>query len=76
MFPGLSILSYFLAVNDPNLIFILLICMFGFLLLASLAGFAHDLQNPVSRFVLWRIEPAAIPIPIREYSKASLDTLA
>jgi hypothetical protein len=45
MFPGLAMLSYFFGVNDTNLIFILLICMFGFLLLASMAALARDLQD-------------------------------
>jgi hypothetical protein len=45
MFPGMTVLSYFFGVNDANLIFILLICMFAFLLLASIAGFARDLQS-------------------------------
>jgi hypothetical protein len=45
MFPGVAMLSYFFGVEDTNLIFILLICMFGFLLLAGIAGFAHDLQS-------------------------------
>jgi hypothetical protein len=54
MFPGLAMLSYFFGINNTNLIFILLICMFGFLLLASMAGFARDLRSqavsPASTF--------------------------
>jgi hypothetical protein len=42
MFPGLAILSYFLGVNNPNLILILLFCMFGFLILATISGFTRD----------------------------------
>jgi hypothetical protein len=45
MFPGLALLSYFFDVNDTNLIFIVLISMFGFLLLASMAALARDLQG-------------------------------
>jgi hypothetical protein len=45
MFPGMPILSYFFGVYDTTLIFTLLICMFGFLLLASLAASARDLHS-------------------------------
>jgi len=42
MFPGVAVLSYFFGITDTNLIFALLICMFGFLFLTGLAGFARD----------------------------------
>jgi hypothetical protein len=45
MFPGVPLLSYFFGVDNANLIFILLICMFAFLLLASIGGLARDLSN-------------------------------
>jgi hypothetical protein len=45
MFPGMAVLSYYFGVNDTNLIFILLICMFAFLLLASIGGLARDLSS-------------------------------
>lgn len=45
MFPGVTMLSYFFGVEDANLIFTLLICMFAFLLLASIAAFSRDLQR-------------------------------
>jgi hypothetical protein len=45
MFPGVTILSYFFGVDSPSLIFILLICMFGFLWLSGVAGIARDLQS-------------------------------
>jgi hypothetical protein len=45
MFPGIPMLSYFFGVDNANLIFLLLGCMFGFLLLAGIAGFARDLQD-------------------------------
>jgi hypothetical protein len=47
MFPGVAILSYFFGVNNVNLIFSLLVCMFGFLTLASISGFARDSQRQV-----------------------------
>jgi hypothetical protein len=42
MFPGVAVLSYYFGVENVNLIFTLLVCMFGFLLLASISGFARD----------------------------------
>lgn len=45
MFPGVVLLGYYFGVNDPNLIFMLLIGMFGFLLLTILTGFAYDSQR-------------------------------
>lgn len=45
MFPGLVILGYFLGVNDPTLILVLLLCMFGFLFSTLITGFAYNIQN-------------------------------
>jgi hypothetical protein len=45
MFPGVPALNYFFGVDDPILIFIVLICMFGFLFLAGVTGRARDLEN-------------------------------
>lgn len=45
MFPGLVILSYFFGVNDPTLILVLLLCMFGFLFSTLVTGFAYNIQN-------------------------------
>lgn len=42
MFPGVPALHYFFGVDNPTLIFGLLICMFGFLFLAGVAGVARD----------------------------------
>ncbi|MBE0697816.1 MAG: hypothetical protein IH586_12915 [Anaerolineaceae bacterium] len=47
MFPGVPVLSYYFGVENTNLIFILLGCMFGFLLLASISAFARDSQRQV-----------------------------
>jgi hypothetical protein len=49
MFPGVALLSYFFGVENTSLIFILLICMFGFLWLAGMAGNARDLQSQLLR---------------------------
>ena len=45
MFPGLIILGYFFGANNPTLILILLLCMFGFLFSTVVAGFAYDIQR-------------------------------
>jgi len=42
MFPGVPALNYFFGVDNPLLIFVVLICMFGFLFLAGVAGVARD----------------------------------
>lgn len=44
MFPGVPVLSYFLGIENDGLIFAILICMFGFLILASIASFARDIR--------------------------------
>ena len=45
LFPGTSLLGYFLGVNDPNLTVILIILAFGTLLLTILSGLARDAQR-------------------------------
>jgi hypothetical protein len=45
MFPGVPALHYFFGVDNPTLIFVVLICMFGFLFLAGVAGVARDLEG-------------------------------
>ncbi len=45
MFPGLILLGYFFGVNDPTLILILLLCMFGFLFSTVITGFAYDIHH-------------------------------
>ena len=47
MFPGTNILYYFFGVDNPNLIFILLLFMFGFLFLTIITGFAHEIQSQI-----------------------------
>jgi hypothetical protein len=47
LFPGINILGYFFRVNDPNLTVILIFFAFGFLLLTTFIGFAHDSQMQV-----------------------------
>ena len=47
MFPGMAALSYSFGVQIDSLIFGLLFCMFGFLILASIAGFARDLLKRI-----------------------------
>ena len=45
MFPGIILLWHYFGVNNPNLIFLLLLCMFGFLFSTVMAGFAYDSQR-------------------------------
>ncbi|MBI3942554.1 MAG: hypothetical protein HY326_06025, partial [Chloroflexi bacterium] len=45
LFPGSTILDYFLDMNNPNLIPILFFFALGFLLLTVFAGFAYDIQR-------------------------------
>lgn len=45
LFPGLSILGYFFAVDGPKVVPVVALAAFGFLLLTILAGFAHDAQH-------------------------------
>jgi hypothetical protein len=42
MFPGVAVLNYFFGIRNDSLIFTLLACMFGFLILSGLSGFARD----------------------------------
>jgi hypothetical protein len=57
MLPGAPMLSYFWGVENEGLIFVLLICMFGFLFLSGVAANARDLQGE-EVFRVGRIEPA------------------
>jgi len=45
LFPGLSILSYYLGLNDPDIIPVLFFSALGLLLLSILAGYASDVQG-------------------------------
>jgi hypothetical protein len=45
MFPGVPVLHYFFGVDNPALIFGVLICMFGSLFLAGVAGAARDMDE-------------------------------
>jgi hypothetical protein len=45
MLPGAPMLSYFWGVENEGLIFVLLICMFGFLFLSGVAANARDLRK-------------------------------
>ncbi|HEX9074338.1 MAG TPA: hypothetical protein VF932_01100 [Anaerolineae bacterium] len=47
MFPGLVILGYFFGVNNPILILILLLCMFGSLFSTTIAGFAYNIEKGI-----------------------------
>lgn len=42
MLPGTGILAYFFGVENPPLVYALILCMFGLLFLTILAGFARD----------------------------------
>jgi hypothetical protein len=50
MFPGTVLLWHFWGVNSPNLVFVLLLCMFGFLASTVLAGFAYDIQRQTGSY--------------------------
>lgn len=45
MLPGTSILAYFFGVENPNLVYVLVLCMFGLLFLTIIAGFASDIER-------------------------------
>jgi hypothetical protein len=45
LFPGISVLAYFLGVNDPSLIPVVFFSAFGVLLLTVFSGFARDIQR-------------------------------
>jgi hypothetical protein len=45
LLPGMNILSYYLCVDDPNLMSGILICTLGLFVLTILTGFAHDSQR-------------------------------
>lgn len=42
MIPGVPALNFFFGIDNPDLIWDLLACMFGFLILSGIAGFARD----------------------------------
>ncbi|MCL4861390.1 MAG: hypothetical protein KJZ93_18375 [Caldilineaceae bacterium] len=49
MLPGTGILAYFFGVENPTLVYALVLCMFGLLFLTILTGFARDsLRQPIS----------------------------
>jgi hypothetical protein len=48
MFPGIVLLWHFWGVDNPNLIYSLLLCMFGFLFSTVVTGFAYDSQRQTS----------------------------
>jgi hypothetical protein len=45
MFPGTVLLAQFFGVNDPNLVYFLILSAFGLLLLTIVAGFARDVEE-------------------------------
>jgi hypothetical protein len=45
MLPGVPVLSYLWGVENEGLIFVLLVCMFGFLFLGGVAAYARDLNE-------------------------------
>jgi hypothetical protein len=45
MMPGIPVLDYFFGMHNPALIFILLACMFGFLILAWISANYRDLEG-------------------------------
>jgi hypothetical protein len=51
MFPGTILLWHFFGVNEPNLIFALLLGMFGFFLSTVFAAYAHDIQEQAASSV-------------------------
>lgn len=48
MFPGIVLLWHLWGVDNPNLIYFLLLCMFGFLFSTVVTGFAYDSQRQTS----------------------------
>jgi hypothetical protein len=45
MFPGVILLWHLWGVDNPNLIYSLILGMFGFLFLTAVTGFAYDNQR-------------------------------
>lgn len=45
MIPGVPALNYFLGISHDGLIYALIGCMFGFLILSGVAGFARDCRG-------------------------------
>ncbi len=50
LFPGLNIFSYFLGLDDPILMLVVLSCALGFFTLTLFSGFAHDIQRQIDTF--------------------------
>jgi hypothetical protein len=48
MFPGVILLWHLWGVDNPNLIYSLILGMFGFLFLTAVTGFAYDSQRQTS----------------------------
>jgi hypothetical protein len=48
LFPGSTLLAYFFGLDNPGLVYFLILFAFGSLLLAILSGFARD-RNPMRR---------------------------
>lgn len=60
LLPGLPILAYFFAIEDPRLVLAVILCAFGFLLLSILSGFARDAQGqPTPDFPGERVKEVA-----------------
>jgi hypothetical protein len=47
LFPGINLFSYFLGVEDPNLMLVILSGALGAFLLTIFTGFAYDSRDPV-----------------------------
>ena len=45
LFPGINLFSYFLGVEDPSLMLVILSCALGSFLLTICTGLAHDSRN-------------------------------
>ena len=60
LLPGLPILAYFFAIEDPRLVLAVILFSFGFLLLSILSGFARDAQGqPTPAFPGARVKEVA-----------------
>ena len=46
LFPGINLFSYYLGIEDPNLMLVILSGALGSFLLTIFTGFAHDSRNP------------------------------
>lgn len=63
MLPGIVLLWYVWGVDNPNLIYILLVCMFGFLFSTVMTGFAYDSQRQTGS------QPAPLTMSERQVSQ-------